>query len=84
MITVEDIKNMTNNDLEHLADLTQNELKKRENAAIHDAWRDFFDAANRLLSLNETIKVDWDDPYEDDLITINCLSQFCRYREDKE
>lgn len=78
------IKTMTNNELECLAELAQAELKERKNTAIRDAWRDFFNAANRLLSLGETIEVDWDEPYEDDLITISYIRQFCRYREDKE
>lgn len=84
MVTAENIKNMTNNELERFAELAQAELKERKNTAIHDAWRDFFNAANRLLSLGETIEVDWDEPYEDDLITISYISQFCRYRENGE
>lgn len=84
MITSQEIKTMTNNELGRFAELAQAELKERKNAAIKDAWRDFFNAANRLLSLGETIEVDWDEPYEDDLITVSYIRQFCRYREDRE
>lgn len=36
-------------------------------------WVNFFQAANVLLRLGETIEVDWDEPYKEDLIAITQL-----------
>lgn len=80
MIIVEDIKNMTQSELEALVEASKTELNQRHKANVEKACVNFFQAANVLLRLGETIEVDWDEPYEEDLIAITQLGQFCHYR----
>ncbi len=81
MITMEDIKNMTQSELEALVEAGKTELNQRHKADVEKAWVNFFQAANVLLRLGEQIKVDWDDPYDDEGITITHLGQFSHFRD---
>lgn len=81
MITVEDIKNMTQSQLETLVEAVKTELSQRHKANVEKAWIDFFQAANILLRLGEEIIVDYDDPYDDERIIITQLGQFSHFRD---
>lgn len=81
MITAEDIKLMAQSELKNLVEICEAELDQQHKVNIEKAWTEFFKAATNLLNLGEKIKVDWDDPYEDEGVTITELDQFCHYRE---
>ena len=81
MITTEDIKHMTQNELENLIEAGKAELDRRREANIEKAWTKFFEAADALFKLGQKIEVDWDDPYEGEGVTITQLDQFCHHRE---
>ena len=81
MITVEDIKNMTQSELEALVEAGKTELNQRHKVNVEKAWVNFFQAADVLLRLGEQINVDWDDPYDDEHITITQLGQFSHFRD---
>lgn len=66
MITAEDIKHMTQSELEDLVKTGKAELDRRHEANVEKAWTKFFEAADALLKLGQQIKVDWDDSYEDE------------------
>lgn len=81
MITSEDIKHMDQDELENLVEAGKAELNRRHEANTEKAWTKFFEAANALFKLGEKIKVDWNDPADDEGIIVWELNQFCHYRE---
>jgi hypothetical protein len=76
MITVEDIKNMTQNELEALVEAGMTELNQRRKVEVERAWTNFFEAAKNLFNLGEKIRVETCDEFEAAIVTIP--SQFHR------
>lgn len=70
MITVEDIKNMTESELEALVEAGKAELNQRHEANVEKAWTKFLEAATALLKLGEKIRVDTFDKFEAAIITM--------------
>lgn len=70
MITIEDIKNMAQSELEALVEAGTAELDQRHKANVEKAWTNFFEAAKNLLDLGEKIRVDTYDKFEAAIITV--------------